>query len=94
MAERYFIVKRIHWGCRDDETDIMGLTMDESVAKSYQSVFSTYEEVKILPPLDPPETYFMHIVRGNKEVTLSGKTLQECEFTRQTKYPDWKEKNR
>jgi len=52
MEERYFIIRRYNCGTTADKTDILGLTTDEEFAKSMQSVFCGYEEVKILRPED------------------------------------------
>lgn len=47
--KRYFIIKRYNCGTSADTTNIVGLTTDEEYAKSLQSVFCDYEEVKIVP---------------------------------------------
>jgi hypothetical protein len=46
--ERYFIIRRYNCGTCADKTDIIGLTTDEEYAKSQQSTFCDYEEVKMI----------------------------------------------
>lgn len=48
VDKRYFIVRRCNCGTATDKTDIIGLTTDEEYAKSVQSVFCDYEEVKLI----------------------------------------------
>ena len=48
VSKRYFIIRRYHSGTSADKTDIIGLTTDEKYAKSRQSVFCDYEEVKMI----------------------------------------------
>lgn len=45
---KYFIIRRYNSGTCSDKTDILGLTTDEEYAKSQESVFCGYEEVKLL----------------------------------------------
>ncbi len=45
---RYFIIRRYNCGSSNQTTDIIGLTTNEEYAKSRQSVFCGYEEVKHL----------------------------------------------
>lgn len=52
LPEKFFIVRRYNC-CTTGldgkiDTDIIGLTFDEEYAKSLQSVFCSYEEVKLL----------------------------------------------
>jgi hypothetical protein len=49
VSKRYFIIRRYNCGTSADTTDIIGLTTDEEYAKSRQSVFCDYEEVKMIP---------------------------------------------
>jgi hypothetical protein len=49
VSKRYFIIRRYNCGTSADTTDILGLTTDEEYAKSRQSVFCGYEEVKLIP---------------------------------------------
>jgi hypothetical protein len=49
VSKRYFIIRRYNCGTSADTTDIIGLTTDEEYAKSRQSVFCGYEEVKMIP---------------------------------------------
>lgn len=48
VSKRYFIIRRYNCGTSADTTDILGLTTDEEYAKSRQSVFCGYEEVKLI----------------------------------------------
>lgn len=49
VSKRYFVIRRYNCGTSADKTDILGLTTDEEYAKSRQSVFCGYEEVKMIP---------------------------------------------
>lgn len=49
VSKRYFVIRRYNCGTSADTTDILGLTTDEEYAKSRQSVFCGYEEVKLIP---------------------------------------------
>lgn len=47
VSKSYFVIRR--YNCSVGEyTDIIGITNDESKAKSMQSVFCNYEEAKFL----------------------------------------------
>jgi hypothetical protein len=48
VSKRYFVIRRYNCGTSADKTDILGLTTDEEYAKSIQSVFCGYEEVKMI----------------------------------------------
>jgi hypothetical protein len=48
VSKRYFVIRRYNSGTSGDSTDIIGLTTDEEYAKSRQSVFCGYEEVKMI----------------------------------------------
>ena len=52
METKYFIIRRYNSGTYADTTDIIGLTTDEEFAKSVQSVFCGYEEVKLIKKED------------------------------------------
>lgn len=45
--ERYFLIRQVGCGAGSN-SDIVGITTDEEVAKEYQDVFNGYEEVKLL----------------------------------------------
>ncbi len=45
---KYFIIKKVNCCTSADKTDIIGITTNEEYAKSKQSVFCDYEEVKML----------------------------------------------
>lgn len=49
VNNRYFIIRRYNSGTSSNKTDIIGITSDEEYAKSVQSVFCDYEEVKMIP---------------------------------------------
>lgn len=51
--EKYYIIRNVNCGCIDGKTgkmysDIVGITTDLKYAKSQQSVFRSYEEVKLI----------------------------------------------
>jgi hypothetical protein len=46
--KRYFVIRRRNTGA-GQASDIIGITTNEDYAKSRQSVFCSYQEVKILP---------------------------------------------
>jgi len=48
VSKRYFVIRKYNCGTSADKTDILGLTTDEEYAKSRQSVFCGYEEVKMI----------------------------------------------
>ena len=48
QLKRYFVIRRYNSGTCSDTTDILGLTTDEKYAKSRESVFCGYEEVKMI----------------------------------------------
>lgn len=48
ISKRYFIIRKYNSGTSADKTDILELTTDEKYAKSRQSVFCGYEEVKVV----------------------------------------------
>lgn len=49
LNKRYFIIRKVNAFTSADTTDLIGLTTDEDYAKSKQSVFCNYEEVKLIP---------------------------------------------
>ena len=55
---RYFAIRRYNCGVIDmkgkAESDIIGITTDEEYAKSRQSVFCDYEEVKMIKQQPAP----------------------------------------
>jgi len=48
IPTRYFILRKRNCFTTADKTDILGMTTDENYAKSKQSVFCSYEEVKLI----------------------------------------------
>ncbi len=46
--QKYFVVRKHNSCASGDKTDIIGITHSKTKAKSMQSVFCSYEEVKLI----------------------------------------------